>query len=666
MQFLWKYIDDLVGKGLELPVIGELMFYISLSLVPMALPLAILLASLMTFGNLGENYELLSLKAAGISLQKTMQSLIIFTILVSIGAFFFANNVLPVANLKSRSLLWDVQRQKPDLQIKTGVFYNGLAGFSIRVEEKNPETNLLKNIRIYNHTGKQGNTNVTVADSGYMKMTEDEKSLLIILYNGYSYEEVINENTKRNRKEKTYPHRREEFKEQRITIELTGFGLNRSDESLFKSNFAMLNLSQLKYFQDSLRTELSNTHSKYNSNLITSSYFKKRDLKNRTKPAKADSIRTRRNININPGTKNVPVAETIKLEKTDSIAKITIEEPVKTDTTFNFYEAYDSLDVHNKTEVIFEAISNARNTKSYIENNNVNITSYIRRLARYRIEWHRKFTLSFACFIFFFIGAPLGAIIRKGGLGMPVIVSVLFFIFYYIITITTYKLAKETIISPFWGMWLASMILLPTGIFLTYKATTDSVILNVETYSLFFKKIFNIKAKKLSDTETLSTKIFDDKLPADKTLKHILTFNDKCQDFYIKTFDELTIKNIYGNKIWGFKKELENFTKDYYGFHSLLTVQSYLENKHIQSLTRELPALETHEYNFLFINRNLSIFLSVFFPIGLLYYFLFTFKAKSLKKRLYKISEITKSILKSAENVKEYQDILYENTTGLQ
>ncbi len=658
MQFLWKYIDDLVGKGLEFTIIGELLFYISLSLVPMALPLAILLASLMTFGNLGENYELLSLKSAGISLQKTMQSLIIFTILVSIGAFFFANNVLPVANLKSRSLLWDVQRQKPDLQIKKGVF-NSLSGFSIRVEEKDPETNLLKKVRIYDHTGKEGNISVTVADSGYMKMTEDEKSLLVILYNGYSYKEEI-ENKRKNSKDRTYPHRREEFKEQRFTIELTGFGLNRSDESLYKSGFAMLNLNQLKYFHDSISEELINVHEKYNENLIKSSYFKKREIRDKEVKATIENSRKKRTGNINDKVRNVVANDTAGVVRKDTIAETSTE--IQENITYNFYETFDTLENNMKSAVLYEALSNARDAKSYIKNNNVNLSSYQRKIARYKIEWYRKFTLSFACFIFFFIGAPLGAIIRKGGLGMPVIISVLFFIIYYIITITTEKLAKEVIITPFWGMWIASMILLPAGMFLTYKATTDSVILSVDTYTAFFKKIFNIKARNLSDTETLSTKIFDEKLPPRETITQISEFNTRCEDFYIQTVEELIFNNIYNNKISVYKNDLDDYVKKYYEFYNLLTIQDYLESKHIRSLARELPALEATEFNFLFIKKNLGILLTLFFPLGLIYYFLFVFKLRSLKRRLYKISELTKNIYKSIEDIKEYQEILYETS----
>ena len=317
----------------------------------------------------------------------------------------------------------------------------------------------------------------------------------------------------------------------------------------------MLNLSQLKYFQDSLGIELQKIHSNYNTNLITTSYFKKRNIKARTVKTKIDSVRVRKNLNPGSRIKNVSLQDTMEIANVDSV-KQPEENDIKEEVAFNYYEAFDTLESHNKSEVISEAISNARNTKSYIESNNVNLSSYTRKLARYKIEWHRKLTLSFACFIFFFIGAPLGAIIRKGGLGMPVIISVLFFIFYYIITISTEKLAKEGIISPFWGMWIASMILLPAGIFLTYKATTDSVILNVETYTLFFKKIFNIKAKNLSDTETLSTKIFDEKLPPQETIRQVSEFNEKCGDFYIRVFDKLTIKNIYKNKVTGFKKEI--------------------------------------------------------------------------------------------------------------
>ncbi len=251
MQFLWKYIDDLIGKGLEMSVISEFLIYTSASLVPLAMPLAVLLASLMTFGNLAENLELLAFKSSGISLIRIMAPVMVISATISIGAFMFANYVMPVTNLKMRSLLYDIQQQRPELTIKPGVFDNTLEGYSIRIGSRDSKTSLLKDILIFDHTKKQGNIRVTIADSGYMKMSADEKHLLLTLYNGRTYEEM--QKLKQEKKNvKSYPHQRDQFEHQEMIIEMTGFGLNRSDENLFRNAYSMLNIDQLHHFEDSL------------------------------------------------------------------------------------------------------------------------------------------------------------------------------------------------------------------------------------------------------------------------------------------------------------------------------------------------------------------------------------------------------------------------------
>jgi len=451
MQFLWKYIDDLVGKGLEVKIIAELLFYFSVSFVPMALPLAILLSSLMTFGNLGENNELLAIKSAGISLQRIMFPLILLTLIMSIGAFFFSNNILPYTNLKSRSLLYDIAHQKPELQIKEGIFYNGIEGYSIRITEKNHKTNLLKKIKIYDHKARSGNVHVTIADSGYMKMTADTMNLIITLYNGYSYEEM--QIKKKRRHEKTYPQQRNRFDEQVIVTKLSGFGLNRTDEQLFKNNYQMMNLKQLSTAEDSLKRILEKKSTTFAGNLLQSHYFKQ--IK---KPVDRDTFFD--------------------------------ESEIEKNITFDLHESLRNLSKMEQIGALSLALNFARTSKNYISTSERNYTSNIRHLRRHEIEWQRKLTLSFACFVFFFIGAPLGSIIRKGGLGMPTVVSVLFFILYYVLSMSCEKFVREDVLPAFEGMWTSPFILLALGIFLTYKATTDSVILNIDTYLTFFKKYF--------------------------------------------------------------------------------------------------------------------------------------------------------------------------------
>ncbi len=466
MQVLWRYVDDLVGKGLEMNVLLELLFYASLQVVPMALPLAILLASLMTFGNLGENYELTALKASGISLPKIMSPLIIFTVIISIGAFKFSNNVLPVANLKFTSLMWSVRKSRPEFDIKEKIFYDGLEDFNIKIDKKSKNGEMLYGIMIYDHRNKQsGNTNVTMADSGRLQFTTDSRFLKLTLFDGVRYDEDVADNQKQTRDEKKLSFRKDVFKKQVTMIPLTNMGLNRFDESLFANYGKMKNLSQIEHDTDSLKKERKLVIDKLESKM-EETYFRYKPKVHKSTKNKIDSVKT------------------AQIKPIESFA------PINVDSIFQKFDA------QKKVIVLGSALRKAREAKNQIDDkiNVMSKTNY--HIIRHEIEWHRKFTLSIACIIFFFIGAPLGAIIRKGGLGMPVVVSVLFFIVYYIIDTIGLKSSKEEVWPPSFGIWLSSMVLFPIGVFLTYKAATDSAILNSDAYVIFFQKIFRKFKKK--------------------------------------------------------------------------------------------------------------------------------------------------------------------------
>jgi len=445
MQFLWKYIDDLVGKGLDWKVIAELLLYASSNLIPMALPLSTLLAALMTMGNLGENNELLAMKSAGISLPRILSPIIFITILISISAFFFSNNVLPYTNLKISTLLYSVKQQKPELAIREGVFTTINDMYSIKIGVKDPKTSLMQRIMIYDHSKNEGNVIVTYADSGYIKVTNNEKRLIATLYSGNTYEERAENANARRLETRKFPSTKQKFQEQVINFELQGNGLQRTDEDLFKSSAQAMNLHQLKLTEDSLKKQYQSRELAFKKHIESSILIKNNSQ-----------------------------------ESIDTSHKVTYY--LSGDSIFN------ALPMRDKQIVIQEAISNARTTKGYISSTNDELISKGKYIAKHIIEWNRKFSLSFACFVFFFIGAPLGAIIRKGGLGMPVVISVLFFVLYYVITITGEKFARELIWNPAAGMWLSSFILLPLGAFLSYKATTDSVIMNSDFYIETFKK----------------------------------------------------------------------------------------------------------------------------------------------------------------------------------
>ncbi|MGC9373616.1 MAG: LptF/LptG family permease [Bacteroidales bacterium] len=505
MQFLWKYIDDLAGKGLEWTVILELIVYASARLVPMALPLAILLSSIMTFGNFGENFELTAVKSAGISLQRFMSPLIYLIIIISIGAFFYSNHIIPYTNLKTVALIYDVKNQKPELQLKAGMFYNGIDGYSIKIGQKNHKTNLLEEIMIYDHTNNKENIQVTVADSGYMRMTADERNLILTLYNGYSYEEV--EENKRRKKERTYPHQRHKFEKQTVIIDLSGLNFERSDEDLWKNNFQMLSLNQLEFAEDSLSKQFNEQIINFKNKLTRSNYFKnqhllEKDIKRiRSSEKKIKDDYTKRERVISKKIKgNKDIAQVHIKKDTLGVNKIKPTEEkdstAKEVLTFIPDSIYKTLPIEQKREVIANSLTYARSTQNQITNSKKQFDYKGELIRRHQIEWHRKFTLSFACLVFFFIGAPFGAIIRKGGFGTPVVASILLFILYYMLSISGEKFVRQGVMPAYVGMWLSSFVLGPLGIFLTYKATTDSVILSTEAYTTFFKKIFSRFTKK--------------------------------------------------------------------------------------------------------------------------------------------------------------------------
>lgn len=506
MQFLWRYVDDLVGKGLSAHTVIELMLWASCSLVPMALPLAILLAALMTFGNLGENYELLALKSAGISLIRIMKPLIIVSSLLVVVAFLFANYALPFANLKMRSLLYDIQQSRPELQIREGVFYNGIENYSIKIGDKDPKTNKLSEVYIYDHSAGRGNTSVTFADSGYIKVTDDKRYLMMTLLNGYSYSDVQKQ---RNSVKETYPFRRDRFDKEVITIELVGFGLQRTDESLFKSNMQMLNLNQLSYAADSLTKQLKTEKEDFKLQTLRSDVF--RPYKRFKQPN--DTIKKKATINIVANKIPVPLPSAIKVKQNENInitqafhkwiskdtisrlAYLSVKEQMLKDTieknyTLNIDSFVAAQSTAEKASILGRALEEARLASGMVESQKILQYNRQKRLNKHNIEWHRKFTLSLACIIFFFVGAPFGAIVRKGGLGMPVVISVIFFVLYYVISMSGEKFVKESVLPAWQGMWISTMILLPLGIYLTYKATNDSPIMSFEVYIDKLKKLF--------------------------------------------------------------------------------------------------------------------------------------------------------------------------------
>ena len=442
MQFLWLYIDELVGKGLSFKVILEFLGWGSVTMLPLSLPLATLLASMMTLGTLGENNELLAIKAAGISLQRVLVPLGAACLVVSIGAFFISNDLMPVAFNKIYTLRDDIGKTKEEIKIPTGTFYNGIEGYILRVNERDDETGVMHGVMVYNHTGNKGNTSLTIADSAMMKMSKDKSYLTFTLYDGANYEETNN----RNYRDTTLQLQKIDFKSQQLYIPLQNYAFEKSDSARFDDEVKSMNLKQLHHGQDSIG--------------------------NLNAAAMASNIKGMMN------TRSLRFHNQL-----DSAVVVSRSSHF----TMKEGEGWDDFDKE------INALSNAKNNAEEMQ---VTLSSYSRErfhytftLRRIDIEILKKFALSVACLIFFFIGAPLGALIRKGGLGTPAIISVLFFVAYWVIDISGTKLARDGAVGPFHGVFISSYILLPTGLFLTWKAINDSSVFNMDAVKSIFRKI---------------------------------------------------------------------------------------------------------------------------------------------------------------------------------
>ena len=459
MQWIWLYVDELVGKGLEMSILAELFFHMSITFIPMALPLALLLASLMCFGNFGEHYELVAMKASGISMWRVMRPLVVLSLILSGFAFIISNDLIPVATLKARTLLFDVQRKKLAFNIKEGVFYRDIDNYVIYVERKGEDGSSIYGVKIYDHSDRMGNTKIITADSGRMSLSPNQRNIIFTLYNGNNYTDITTDNYKNTR-----PFERMSFKQEQIKFSLKDFDLTRSNEDIYKSSQQMMNIRQLGTALDSLENRYEQRQATFAEN------FAKRWSNYATK----DQVRTQSGV-----------ADTLV--------------PSVVELSWPLLAQYegDSL-----TTIRDMTLASANNAKDNVSFNKVDLTSQTENINKHKKEWHKKFTLSIACLIFFFIGAPLGSIIRKGGLGLPVVISVLFFVVYYIISTMSERMAVLGQINMFLGVWLSSLVLLPIGLFLTFKATTNAALFDADSWKRFFQKLFKRKRDDNMETST--------------------------------------------------------------------------------------------------------------------------------------------------------------------
>lgn len=455
MQFLWKSIEDLVGKGLSVGVICELFFYAALSMVPTALPLAVLLASLMVFGNLGEKFELTAMKASGISLFRIMRPLIVFMAFLAVGAFFFQNDVLPIAKTKMWTLLFSVRQKSPEVEIPARSFYDQIPNMNLYTESKNPETGMLYGMILYDLSRGYDNTRVILADSGRFNFTEDKARLFLHLYSGEMFENM-RDNSMGASSSRYMPFRREHFDDKQIYFPFDA-NFNRIDEGGMRSQYIGQNVRQLMHSIDSIGREVDSVGTQYATEIRNAPYFG-----------------LTRTI-----TQRQPDGTFENIER----PQVALDQPIDIDSIIT--ARGPSL----QKSYLTQALAKAKRQKQEYMYRSLALSEQAKLMRRHDIEMQRKFTLSFACIIFFFIGAPLGAIIKKGGLGMPLVISVLLFIVYFLIDNAGYKMARDGKMPVWEGIWLSSFVLLPMGVFFTYKAVGDSAVFNMDAYRNFFRRL---------------------------------------------------------------------------------------------------------------------------------------------------------------------------------
>ena len=489
MQFLWKYIDDLVGKGLSFDVLGELFFYAAVSMVPMALPLAILLASLMTFGNLGERSELTAIKASGVSLLQVMKPLIILVSMIAVGAFFFQNDILPKAQVKMWTLLFSMKQKSPEVEIPEGAFYDQIPGYNLFVKSKNRDTGILYDVMIYDISKGGDNATILLADSARLAFTKDSRYLYLHLYTGEQFENLREQRAL----DRNVPFRRESFFDKEVLIPFDA-NFNRLDEGGMRRQYVGKNMEELQATIDSLTVRVDSIGRGFAADLRQTAFpvimpggttGSRSGMQMKTaSSSSSNSSQPLTEANVLNGSKD---------EKKGRGKKEEVEKKEVRVIPLNIDSLLASLPPVDQSDILRQARNMNESRKGENQYRAALMRDETKNIRRHEIELIKKFTLSVACLIFFFIGAPLGAIIRKGGLGTPLVISVLLFLVYYIIDNTGYKMARDGHINVVVGMWLSTGILLPLGIYVTIKAMNDSAVFNKDVYVGLIKKIFGIK-----------------------------------------------------------------------------------------------------------------------------------------------------------------------------
>ena len=604
MQFLWRYIDDLIGKGLTMDVLAQFFWYMGLMLVPQALPLAILLSSLIAYGNLGESSELTAIKAAGISLMQSFRGLIVITIIITFASFYFQNNIGPAANLKLAQLVLSMREKSPETQIPVGVFYDGIPNSNIYVQKKDNETGKLYGIMIYRMTGSYEDQAIILADSGMLQSTADGKHLLLSLWSGEWFENMQSQEFTNTA---TVPYRRETFVDKKILIPFDD-GFNLTDASLLSGSAKNKSMGAIWHSLDSLNHYYDSVG---NVNFKELSYL--------YNPVKVKTSR-----------------DSLRLETKRASLKRTFD--VETD--------YNKLSSAQKQQAVSSAIANIQRDISELDYRSMLTVDGDVAIRFHWIEAYNKITLALSCLLFFFIGAPLGAIIRKGGLGIPIIVSVLVFITYYILNNSGYRMAREGIWAIWFGKTLAMMVLTPIAVFVTYKANNDSVIFNMDAYRVFFTKLLGLRLKR-----HLALKEVVIYPPHYEESKEKLRYLDGLFDDYLKRKKLLRLPNPIkvffkyqdDHEIERLSEQLEEVVQDLANTRSSRII-AYLN---------QLPILSAKAHTRPFDRKRYNVLAAICFPLGIILYIrMWRFRLR-LANDIKKLIVTNKLIVDEIDNIQQ-------------
>lgn len=568
MQFLWRYVDELIGKGLSMEVMAQFFWYMGLMLVPQALPLAILLSSLISFGNIGESSELTAIKAAGISLMQAFRSLIITTVIIMLCSFYFQNNIGPHANMKLTQLLLAMKQKSPELEIPEGVFYDGIPGSNIYVQKKDLETGKLYGIMIYRMTNSYEDAAIILADSGMLQSTAEKKHLVMSLWNGEWFENMRSSELGSTA---FVPYRRETFISKKIVFDFDG-DFSMADAASLSNNARGKSLKEINHDVDSLTHTYDSVGRSYYREVMLNSFW-------------------------------------LALEKKDSIkgVKKAMEEDCHPDSLFQ------KMNAEKKVQAVNIALNQVRAQISNLDFKGMITNDGDRNIRQHKIEAINKFTTALSCLIFFFIGAPLGAIIRKGGLGVSVIVSVLVFIIYYILDNTGYRMARGGMWAIWFGKGLSPAVLIPLAAFVTYKATNDSIVFNMDAYKEFFMRLFGLRLKRsIFGKEVI---IDDPDYQGDKErLRRIsdelVAYSKEHRLVKAPNFIRVFFKYKPDHEIERINEELESIIEDL----------SNTKDKVVLHAINQYPVISTKAHTRPFERRWLNIIAAIIVPVGLTLY----------------------------------------------